>query len=208
MEKRNSKGQFMKGYVIPPEVLAKMVKARIGGKRSDATKLKMSESIRKTLSSPEVKQKMINAQMGNKKWLGKKHKSETILKMSEAQRGDKGSRWDGGKSLLHHIIRESSKYSIWRNGVFVRDNYVCKGCGAKGVYLQAHHIKSLAIILKENDITTFEQAIPCSEIWDNDNGVSLCIPCHKKTDTYGVKKFYQKISSPQDKEFDKFAPVG
>jgi len=39
--------------------------------------------------SEETRVKMVNAQIGNKKWLGKKHKEETKIKMSELMNGRK-----------------------------------------------------------------------------------------------------------------------
>jgi len=34
-----------------------------------------------------------------------------------------------------------------------------------------------------------EEAKDCSELWDTDNGRTLCHPCHKLTDTYGWKLY-------------------
>ena len=30
-----------------------------------------------------------------------------------------------------------------------------------------------------------EEALECTELWDLENGRTLCVPCHKLTDTYG-----------------------
>ena len=92
--------------------------------------------------------------------------------------------WKGGISKLNYHIRRIAKYVQWRTECFIRDNYTCQECGKKGGRLQVHHKKSFELILKENKITTIEQAINCPELWDTDNGITLCIPCHTQTDTY------------------------
>ncbi|HNW65789.1 MAG TPA: hypothetical protein PKO10_01090, partial [Aliarcobacter cryaerophilus] len=60
----------------------------------------------------------------------------------------------------------------------------CKKCGQYGGKLHAHHKKPFSIILKQNNITTIKEALNCKELWKKSNGVTLCIKCHKKTDSY------------------------
>ena len=36
-------------------------------------------------------------------------------------------------------------------------------------------------------IKTVEDALKCHLLWDLENGETLCVPCHKKTDSYGWK---------------------
>ena len=38
--------------------------------------------------------------------------------------------------------------------------------------------------MEEYQIKTFEQALNCAELWDINNGRTLCKECHKKTDNY------------------------
>lgn len=78
--------------------------------------------------------------------------------------------WKGGITPIHAKIRNSTKYADWRIAVFQRDNYTCQECGSKGVYLNADHIKPFAYYPE------LRLAI--------DNGRTLCVPCHRKTDTY------------------------
>ena len=84
-------------------------------------------------------------------------------------------------SRLIRNIRESRE---WRDDVFTRDNFICQGCGERGGKLHAHHIKPLAKILREYKITSLKQALDCAELWSINNGATLCVDCHKKTDSY------------------------
>ena len=102
------------------------------------------------------------------------------------QIGKNNPNWNDGSSSLGKLIRNSIYYKNWRTEVFSRDNWTCQKCGATGV-LNADHIKPLSLLIKENNINTIEQAIQCFELWDCANGITLCIPCHRKTETYGYR---------------------
>ena len=54
------------------------------------------------------------------------------------------------------------------------------------VFLECHHIKPFSIILSDNNITSINDALKCNELFDINNGQTLCKECHKKTDSYGV----------------------
>lgn len=84
--------------------------------------------------------------------------------------GEKHHNWKGGKSLGYKTGYYSTKYKQWRVSVFERDSYTCQYCGVAGVYLTAHHIKSFAHYPDLRFILG--------------NGVTLCEPCHSKTDSY------------------------
>ena len=77
-------------------------------------------------------------------------------------------------------IRESDKCHEWTRAVFERDNYTCQICKHDDRFLNAHHIKPFAQILKEHNITTYEEAMKCTELWDISNGITLCEKCHRK----------------------------
>ena len=81
---------------------------------------------------------------------------------------------------LSKAIRESFKYREWVIAVFERDNYTCQKCKIRGGYLEAHHIKAFALILKENNIKTLQDAFNCEELWDVNNGITLHEKCHKQ----------------------------
>ena len=61
--------------------------------------------------------------------------------------------------------RRSIEYKLWRKTVFERDNYTCQSCGARGVKVNAHHRKEYAFFPELR--------------YEPDNGVTLCVPCHK-----------------------------
>ena len=89
-----------------------------------------------------------------------------------------------GIAQVKKDIRHCLQYRLWRESVFKRDNYRCQFCGIQGE-MNADHIKSFGVILLENDIKTLEQALNCAELWDVNNGRTLCVPCHKKTESFG-----------------------
>lgn len=153
--------------------------------------------------SPEQRVKLSAAKQGENHWIfGKHHSPETIekiriansgencyhygqspsmetrRKMSESQKGDKCYNWKGGITKLNHLIRNCLEYREWIMAVFKRDNFTCTKCGATKVYLHAHHLKLFSQIMQEHSITTIEEALECAELWDVENGTSLCEECH------------------------------
>lgn len=96
--------------------------------------------------------------------------------MSKAQKGKvlgkKAWNWKGGIEHENHKIRHSFEYRLWRKSVFERDNYQCIWGGKEhGSKLNADHIKPFALYPE------LRFAI--------DNGRTLCVECHRKTDTWG-----------------------
>jgi 5-methylcytosine-specific restriction endonuclease McrA len=67
--------------------------------------------------------------------------------------------------------------------ILKRDNFVCQICSAsikdnKNLRLEVHHAKRFDDICEENNVTTMEQALACKELWNLNNGVSICYSCH------------------------------
>jgi len=116
--------------------------------------------------------------------IGRVQSEEKREKHSIANRGERSPHWEGGITKLSTAIRRTYKYRLWRTAIFERDNYTCQDCKKRGVFLHADHIKSFSKILHDNNIKTVEQALLCEEFWNKENGRTLCMDCHKKTDTY------------------------
>lgn len=132
----------------------------------------------------EQKKKISLAKLGKKisektptKMIGKLHKDNCMCPFCKTKRGEYAGRnspnWKGGITPINRLIRSSSKYKDWRLAVFERDNYTCQACGSRGIALHADHIKPFAYYPELRLVI--------------ENGRTLCIPCHKKTDTYKKK---------------------
>lgn len=97
-------------------------------------------------------------------------------------RGENNYQWivDRTEVLEKHRLRGTKEWSYWRKCVFERDEYTCKECGASGVYLEPHHI----IPVRSDK----------SKIFDINNGITLCRPCHRKT-MWKESNFAEKYSA-------------
>lgn len=103
--------------------------------------------------------------------------------LSERMKGSKNPNWKGGIAGKFDSFRHSREYKIWRMSVFQKDRFTCVFCGykSKGVRppdIHADHIKSFG------DYPELRLAI--------DNGRTLCIDCHRKTETWGFRKNIKK----------------
>jgi hypothetical protein len=121
--------------------------------------------------------------------IGKPQSIETRIKRSAKFQGVSIDEWNGFINPINDSIRKCTEYKQWRRAIFTRDNYTCQNCGGKQVYLHAdHYPKMLAQLLKEYKIKTVDEGRRCKELWDINNGRTLCTKCHKKTPTYGKNK--------------------
>lgn len=146
----------------------KISKAFTGRKLSEETRKKLSESHKGKKQTPEAIEKRAAGHRG------RKNTPETRLKMSLAQkRGALSRHWKGGVTTINEAIRKSVEYKLWREAVFKRDNYTCVWCLIRGGKLNADHIKPFALYPELR--------------FSIDNGRTLCEPCHRATDTYGIK---------------------
>lgn len=75
----------------------------------------------------------------------------------------------GSKALM------GRKYQLFRKRMLARDSWACVLCGYTGKDLNLDHIKPRAIF---PELT-----------YSEDNVRTLCIPCHKNTDTYAGKMY-------------------
>lgn len=98
-----------------------------------------------------------------------------------AKVGNKNANWCGGITLLRKQIRDCFKSRQWRSDILTRDNFTCQKCGQHGGKLEVHHTpKTFAIIIKEYKIKTLQDALDCEELWNINNGITLCKKCHHK----------------------------
>jgi hypothetical protein len=123
---------------------------------------------------------------------GKKFSLEHRRKMSEAHLGAKHHLWKGGITPIVISIRNCFKYRQWRSDIFTRDDYTCSNCGSRGVRLEVHHIKSFSTIMEDYKIKTLDDGVNCEELWNINNGVTLCKECHNITTNFG-RKSWKKI---------------
>lgn len=105
---------------------------------------------------------------------GRPKTPEHLAKIS----GENANNWQGGKTSENQIIRHRKEIRLVRESAYKRDNYTCQECGArsregKQVTLNAHHIKPFSLFPELR--------------FALDNVVTLCVDCHKKTDTFGSK---------------------
>lgn len=151
-----------------------------GKKHKEETKRTMSEKASSRKRNPLTnrhKEILSNAHKGQIPW----NKGKKTGKMSIEQRrkriglmmGEKNPAWKGGITSVNVLIRTSSEYKLWREAVFERDNWTYVWCKVRGGKLNADHIKPFAFFPE------LRFAI--------DNGRTLCVPCHKTTDTFASK---------------------
>lgn len=150
-----------KGLKVSEETIEKRKLTRI---RNNSDK-KLSEKYKGMKLTPEWIANRTKSQRGLKR------SPETKKRISEAHKGSKAYWWKGGVTPLNKIIRRSAEYKLWRESVFKRDDWTCVWCKKRGGVLNVDHIKRFS------DFPELRFAI--------DNGRTLCVDCHKTTDTYG-----------------------
>jgi hypothetical protein len=194
-----------KGKHHSEETKRKLSLAGLGHHHSEETKNK----IRKT-----IKEKGINAGKNNHFWKdGRSSDKEYIKKcgrewflknfvpvppdIARKHRIDshKGKfwgkdtpNWKGGTTKVNFIIRYSSYMKEWKMSVLKRDNYTCQKCGKKSGDLNIHHIISLSSLIRKYKIKNCQESLKYKEVYDINNGITLCKDCHRLTDNYGRKE--------------------
>ena len=157
---------------------------RLGTKHTKESKEKMRETALLNGNKPPSRkgikfteeQKEYLKQNATRFWLGKKRPEIS---------GENCHLWRGGATPLYHQIRHCFEYRLWHSDILRRDDFICHDCNIRGGKLSVDHIKPLALIVQENSIKTFEEAKNCDEIWNINNGRTLCWECHRKTETFG-----------------------
>jgi len=158
---RNKKGQFIFGHHQRHSLMTKK-KISIANKGR-----KFSEIHKKNLSISHK---------------GHKVREDVKEKIKNSISKEKHPNWKGGITPIVYQVRNSFKYRQWRSDIFTRDNYTCVNCNLRGVYLEAdHYPKRFSVIFREYKIKTFNEAMDCDELWNINNGRTLCKKCHNKT---------------------------
>jgi hypothetical protein len=198
---------YIKGHKHSEETKRKISLSEHGRIFTDEQKIKMSIAHKGKKLSIEHRKAQSNGQKkaGRRppSQLGKHHSKQTRLKISLAHLGKKASLetrkklsiahtgkpqynrrgvnsplWKGGitakNSSERKVIMNSLEYKIWRKSVFERDDYTCIWCKKRGGELNADHIKPFAYYPE------LRFAI--------DNGRTLCVSCHRTTDTWGSNR--------------------
>jgi hypothetical protein len=141
--------------------------SQIGRKLSDEWKTNIGKSIKKLGIRPPSAK-------------GKIWSKEVIMRRVESLK----KTWDKkGRKVYSRPKHQGTEYRIWRKSVYDRDNYTCQICGTIGGALNADHIKPWCLFPELR--------------FDINNGRTLCVPCHKATDTFGPKarKYYANNST-------------
>lgn len=195
LKERNSLGQYLRGYNgkrgwhPTQESRLKMSLAHLGQSRpvSEATKRKIGDAnriallgkvpwnkqIRVTLICLTCK-KMVTTPLWNEKRRKYCSTECRIIAAPQKKIGKENNMWRGGITPENIKIRTSAPYKKWRMKVFQRDWFRCVFCGYKGRDIHADHIKPFS-------------SFPDLRL-NVDNGRTLCIPCHRKTSSFGRPK--------------------
>ncbi|MEC4616177.1 HNH endonuclease [Tsukamurella tyrosinosolvens] len=101
---------------------------------------------------------------------------------------------DFGRTEEAKRVRTSKAYAEWRTAVFKRDDYTCVECGQRGGELNADHILPFA-------------HFPDLRL-ELTNGRTLCVPCHRATDSFGGngnKAHWKRLANAADSKWDVLA---
>jgi 5-methylcytosine-specific restriction endonuclease McrA len=182
----------VEGAIVVPNILRlidlydKIKGMRTNYRHSEETKRKISEAKKGKKFTAEHRKNLSLSHIGNPGyWTGKKRvmtdewrKNISIANIGKhtdftnLRRGKRNNKWKGGITPINAKIRKSPEYKAWRKAIFERDNYTCQICDERGGHLNADHIKPFAYFPE----LRFELS----------NGRTLCLSCHRKTDTWGA----------------------
>lgn len=127
----------------------------------------------KLKNDPELKARWRAAKKGQIAWNKGKTKAEYP---NGIQSGPNHGNWLGGK----RGIRDQSIYAEFRLSILKRDSYTCQLCGDRNrkgrgsrIALEVDHIEPVCVAP--------------DRILDPTNARTLCVSCHRRTETFGTK---------------------
>lgn len=111
---------------------------------------------------------------------------EKVRELCSGRTGENSPSWKGEDCIspLKNRVRDSAKFIKYRDDCFKRDNYTCRYSGEKGIRLNMHHIEPEAQIWDRNNITTYDEAMECEELWDLNKVITLAEKNHLQNDKY------------------------
>lgn len=167
---------MLKGTKHSQESREKLRLSHLGKRQPPGVIEKIRKASTGRLHTKEAKLKIGLSKKGKPTWITGKHQSiEHRQNISKAHKKRVAlgihSLWKGGKTKETIMIRMSLEYRLWREAVFLRDDWTYLWCGQRGGKLEADHIKPFSLFPE------LRFAI--------DNGRTLCKHCHRKTDSFG-----------------------
>lgn len=152
-----------------------------GRKLTQEHKIKLSKSkMGKPCPKPIGFGEKISRALTGRKFTKEHKKNLSLNCWTRGIYGENHPGWKGGHSTFARALVQTSKYKEWRSAVFNRDNFLCQHCfNKKHTKINAHHIKKFLTIIREYGIVNIDMAEKCDELWDINNGITLCKVCHK-----------------------------
>lgn len=123
---------------------------------------------------PKSEESNIKRSEAMRRWA--KENPDAVKARAEVHRGENHRLWKGGVSQLNQAIRRTTENRKWMAAVVARDG-LCRKCGSQD-NLEAHHIIGLADLISLHGIQSVDVAKGTPELWDLNNGETLCGPCH------------------------------
>jgi len=189
--KRFEKGQipWNKGKNWDERVRLKISKSRKGryiGKEHYMFGKQMSEEIKQKISQTVKKQ----FEKGRKIW-------------ADGLYGKDHPLWKENKTTpLRKWLRTSQRYLNWQKQVLRKDNYTCRICSHYGGKLEVdHYPKTFSEIIRQYNPKNFEEAFEIEELFDLDNGRTLCYLCHKIVTFRKGVDFLRRVKHNHQKQF-------
>jgi len=123
---------------------------------------------------------------------GVKKALELKAEQRRARKGINAPNYKDGRTPLRELIWRLPESKAWQLAVFKRDNYTCQECYQNWGKREAHHNNKTFSILLSEFLNVYNQynltgdkeilvrlAVLWKPFWDVDNGVTLCVKCHR-----------------------------